>query len=535
MTRQFRQPGCRWVRPVLCLALGMFPLSASSLKAQPAKRLLHNEDETNFFWHSRMAAGKAGEAIDQYVDVMAGAGITVFLCNTNARRTNYRSRVWESYWDGYDFAGPDGQPFLVPMARTDIPGFRKGVDNMLAVHKQGIDFPGRVVERCRHHGISPWITLRMNDCHYNDIPDHPFHGSFWKNNPQLQRKNCSGYFATCLDYAAQEVRDYFKALVAESLERYDIDGLELDFMREPYLFSAGKEAEGASILTGWMREVRKLTKDAAARRGHPVHLGVRVPSRPEVASAMGLDALTWAKEGLIDQLVVTPRWATLEFDMPIQQWRKMLGASKVTLAGGLEVRYQPCPGGPASVVTPELARGAAVLVLSQGADAVYLFNFFQTDLWPRHVYQNTLRSMSSLDSLLKLPRCVGITYRDIAAPGETYQAPLPATGKEVAFSMKLGPIPDSGWHCELLVGLAPPQGAAVPAPAASVNGKPCEVRSETTKDGLRLLSFNVPATALAGAASHQVKLASKDQSALTIHRVEMSLREPNGAGGKALY
>ena len=378
MTRQARQPGCRWVGPILCLTLGMFALSASSLEAQPVKRLLHNEDETNFFWSRQVPEGKAGEVIDQYVDVMAGAGVTVFLCNTNARRTNYRSRVWESYWDGYDPAGPDDQPFLAPMARGDIPGFRKGVDNMLAVHKQGIDFPGRVVQRCRHHGISPWITLRMNDCHYNDIPDHPFHGSFWKKNPQLRRKNCSGYFATCLDYAAPEVRDYFKALVAESLDRYDIDGLELDFMREPYLFSAGKEAEGAPILTGWMREVRKLTAEAAARRGHPVHLGVRVPSRPEVASAMGLDALTWAKEGLIDLLVVTPRWATLEFDMPIQQWRQMLGASKVTLAGGLEVRYQPCPGGPASVVTPELAAGAAVSVLSRGADAVYLFNFFQT-------------------------------------------------------------------------------------------------------------------------------------------------------------
>ena len=78
-------------------------------------------------------------------------------------------------------------------------------------------------------------------------------------------------------------------------------------------------------------------------------------------------------------MVVTPRWATLEFDMPIQQWRQMLGKSKVTLAGGLEVLYQPCPGGPATIVTPELATGAALSVLSGGADAVYLFNYFQDE------------------------------------------------------------------------------------------------------------------------------------------------------------
>jgi len=246
---------------------------------------------------------------------------------------------------------------------------------------------------------------------------------------------------------------------------------------------------------------------------------------------MGLDALTWAREGLIDLLVVTPRWATLEFDMPIQRWRQMLRGSKVTLAGGLEVRYQPCPGGPASVVTPELARGAAVSVLSQGADAVYLFNFFQSNLWSRPVYQNTLKSMVSLDSLLKLPRSVGVTYRDITAPGENYQAPLPATGRELAFSVRLGPIPDNRWPCELLIELATSQDAA--APTASVNGKPCEVRSDTTKDGLHVVSFGVPATALAGADCHQIKLASKDQRAQTIRRVEMSLRAPSGAGDKA--
>ena len=106
-------------------------------------------------------------------------------------------------------------------------------------------------------------------------------------------------------------------------------------------------------------------------------------------------------------------------------------------------------------------------------------------------------------------------------------------GKEVEFSMRLGPIPDDRWPCELLIGLAIPQNAAAPVPAASVNGKPCEVRSDVTKDGLRLVSFGVTATALAGTESHQIKLASKDQRALTIRRVEMSLREPSSEGSKA--
>ncbi len=95
---------------MFCLSL--LALSSVAVAAHPTKRLFHNEDCTNLFCFHQIPAGKAGELIDHYVDVMAQSGVTVFLCNTNARRTNYRSRVWESFWDGYDAAGPDDQPFL---------------------------------------------------------------------------------------------------------------------------------------------------------------------------------------------------------------------------------------------------------------------------------------------------------------------------------------------------------------------------------------------------------------------------------------
>lgn len=538
VTRPLRQSTDYAVSPVLCfvLAISVCCVTAIGAETQPLKGLLYNDDADHFFCFTPpIPAGKAGEVIDRYVDVMADAGVTVYLCGTNYRRTNYRSRVWDSYWDGYDPTGPDDQPFLAALGKGAA-GYRKHIDNMLAVHQQGIDYPARVVRRCRHNGMSPWITLRMNDCHYSDVPAHPFHGRFWRENPQWYRKNCTGYFSTCLDYANREVRDYYRALVVETLDRYDIDGLELDFMREPYLFSVGKEAEGAAILTRWMRDIRKLVEDAAAKRGHPICLGVRVPSRPEVASALGLDAIAWTKEKLIDLLVVTPRWATVEFDMPIQKWRKMLGTSKVTLAGGLEVLYRPSPGTSAAYCSPEMATGAAVLVLSGGADVVYLFNYFQEAQpgWSLPDYQTTLRAMCSLNSLLKQPRRVGITYRDITAPGEQYQAPLPATGDPVVFPIKLGPIPESGWSCDLLIEFAPSQGGSVHVPAVFFDGKSCEVHNdETTQEGLRLISWRVPPTTSAGNDTHEVKVISKGLNNITIQRVEVSVREPRIEGNKA--
>jgi hypothetical protein len=502
----------------LALVLGSLPRCSAAEPSRPGGQLLHNEDETNIFYFNQIPAGKAGEFIDHYVDVMAEAGVTTFLCNTNARRTNYRSRVWDAYWDGYDPAGPDTQPFLAPVPKNDLPAYRKLIGGMLEVHRQGVDYPARVVARCRHDGMSPWITLRMNDCHLNDIPTHPFHGSFWRKNPQFARQNCTGYFATCLDYAHPEVRDFYRSLIVETLDRYDIDGLELDFMREPYLFSAGKEAEGRPILTGWLREMRGLVAGAAARRAHPIRLGVRVPSHPETAFGMGLDAVAWAKDGLIDLLVVTPRWATLEFDMPLPEWRRLLAGSKTMLAGGLEIICRPA-GAPPTAATPELATGAALSVLAGGADAVYLFNYFQDTTWPRPVYQETLRSMTSLESLIARPRAVQITFRDVTAPGEDYRPLVPATGKELVFPLKLGPLPAAPRRCELLIAVA----AAAAAPAASVNGRPCEVCRNTVKEGVRQVSYRVPMAALAGVETHQVKVYSKNQNALTVQQVQMSL------------
>lgn len=498
----------------ICLTIPMSGVSASE------EQLYHNEDCTNFFWYRQFPEGKAGELVDRYVDVIADAGVTTLLVNTNARRTNYKSDVWEAFFDGYDPDGPDDQPFLASVPKENIAAYRKGVGNMLEVHEQGVDYPARMIERCRHHGIACWVTLRMNDCHENHIPDHPFHGTFWKQNPQFARKNAPGYYATCLDYAHAEVRDLYKSLIAETLERYDVDGVELDFMREPYVFSPGEESEGKAVLTEWMREIRQMTEAAAAKRGHPVRLGVRVPSSPETAEGMGLDAVRWAKEGLIDVLVATPRWATLEFAIPIQSWRERLGDAKVTLLGGIEVRYQPMPGGPATIVSPELGAGAAMAVLAQGADAVYLFNYFQDGhpAWTSPVYEKTLKAMRSVESLKELPRRVGVTYRDIVASGESYQPPLPATGTETAFSMVLGSPPSGPWACEVLVECACEKG-----PKVLVNGKECHaVASETAEGGVH--TYEVSPEALSGRTSHEVKVVGTDGRDVTIRKVEMAIR-----------
>lgn len=523
MNSQFLYSEKRSASRIPALTLGLSFIAGATFGAPPAKQLYYNQDSTQFFM-SEIPAGKAGESIDRYVDDVADAGVTVFFCNTNARRTNYRSSVWEAFWDGYDPSGPNDQPFLAPVPAAAAPAYRKCIGNMLKVHQEGVDYPARVIARCRQRKMSPWISLRMNDCHENDVPNHPFHGGFWVKNPQLRRQNCTGYFATCLDFAQREVRDYYMALIKETLERYDVDGLELDFMREPYVFSAGREKEDAPLLTAWLREVRQRTNEAAVKRGRPIQLGVRAPSRPETALGLGLDVVGWANEGLIDLLVVTPRWATLEFGMAVPEWRRRLDKAKVTLVGGLEVLYRPTPGGPAEYISQELAHGAAALVLADGADAVYLFNYFP-DTMPKNVYQNTLRAMTSSASLQEVPRTIGITYRDVVAPGETYQPPLPVKGKEASFTMKLGPEPPRNWHREVVIGFDAEAGAPITSPLVFVDGDPCTFVSQVaTKGGLRLMRFQMPIHPWEQSQTHDIKITSNDDKPFSIQRIEVQIR-----------
>jgi len=413
---------------------------------------------------------------------------------------------------GYDPDGPDDQPFLAGIGtsdNTDVTSWRRLVDGMLALHRQGIDYPARVIARCRHHGIQPWISLRMNDVHCQDLEKHPIHSDFWRTNPQLRRQGYEGTYSRALDYGRPEVRAHSMKLIDETLDRYDIDGLELDFMREPYLFSRGKEEEGRAILTAWLAEVRERTRKAAARRGHPIRLGIRTPSRPEVAVLFGLEPVEWARRGLVDLIVVAPRWATTEFAMPIREWRRLLDGTGVTLLGALEVLVRPYRAADQRGVAPEEAIAAAAQVLHDGADGVYLFNYFPdgsatgnaSGWWSSDVYRDMLRAMAAPAELVKRPRRHVVTFSDVNHPdgnegwGKAGRTQLPATGPEVVLTLPTGPRPPADWQAELTLRLDPVPAkppavlvngaAAVAAVAGAAGGGPAGIRSALPVTSLR--------------------------------------------------
>ena len=485
-------------RALLLLLFTCFITSCCSRHTQSPKLsgLILNYDCTDmFFYHTPDQIN--GQVVDEQIDLFAQAGVTVLMCNTNAQRTNYNSAAFESFWSGYDPHGPDDQPFLFDMAPQSRANYRKMVESMLALNQQGVDYPARVIARCRHNKISPWISLRMNDIHNNDELQHPIHSSFWKNHHDCWRVSDRriDYYDRALDYGHESVRNRYLGLIRETLQRYDIDGLELDFMREPFLFKPGHELAGSKILNEWLAQVHEQVTQAGKKRGHAIRLGVRVPANPITGQNLGLDAVLWAQNGWIDLLVATPRWATMDTRMPLQEWKKLLAPYPVTLAGGLEIREQAYPDGPARITDPETAAGAAVSVLSSGADVVYLFNYFSTlantiPAWSTEAYVKTLGAMSSLAELDRLPqRRHMVTFRDVFAPGEATDYPLPATGKRLSFRIQTGPKP-AGRRTLAVLGVS---SAGHEKIELRVNSEPAFLQKQTGD----LFVFSVPEAALA--------------------------------------
>ncbi|OPZ88182.1 MAG: hypothetical protein BWY76_00078 [bacterium ADurb.Bin429] len=438
-----------------------------------------NEDNSHYF------ASRAGQALDReavasWVDQYADTQVRELLLCPNAMRASYASAVREPIWHGYDPDGPDDQPLFASLPPAGRAGARRWVHTAWQLAHDGIDPYAVWIERARQHYLSPWMTMRMNDLHGVDDDANFMHSEFWRAHPEYRRVpyRFAGWTDRALDYGREEVRDHAMRFIRELAECYDFDGLELDWMRFGYHFRPGYEAEGAELLTAFTAEVRKLLDGWEHTRGHRIFLGARVPSRPMTALRLGMDAVAWARKGIVDWLVVTPFWATCETDMPIELWRTLLDGTGVTLCAGLEVLLRPYPGYPAHPCNAlETVRGAAAAMLDRGADRVYLFNYMDGETAMANVeedYGALLREVGDLKTLKDKPRRHVVTFADTWAPGEAEGYLLPSAmsaGSWKTFRLPTGPAPSGA--SEVILGIQDGLALAYDSLEVRVNGAPC--------------------------------------------------------------
>ena len=450
-------------------------ITGSAMHASSAETegngLIINEDNSHFFT-SRTPDDMAMAGLHAFVDQYAGTSVSqLFLC-PNAMRASYKSAVWDAIWE----LGAQEMPEEIGQL---------WMNNARLLHDRGLDPYAIWIARCREKGISPWLSMRMNDLHdVTDIKSY-MHSTFWVNHPEYWRVpgSASGsWIDRALDYAIPEVREHHMAFIRELLERYDPDGLELDWMRFGYHFKPGHETEGCVILTQFMRDVRALTKEWSVKRGHDIKLGARVPAVPDAAIGLGMDGVTWAREGLIDMLVPTPFWTSSDFDIPIEQWRERIGSTTVyvLLAAGLEFNLRAHPGGKPVANNLESVRGFAAAELHRGADQIYLFNYMDSQTIPvtKKEYRTLIEDGLDMNTVTLLPRRHVQCFHDTVPSGVSNGAILPAMGHAGALlNLYIGPAPKKG-KAVFLAGLAAQDGVADATFNVTVNSEVCTSASD---------------------------------------------------------
>lgn len=465
----------------LCVPLTLL-LCGGATRSAPGKpegdkpMFIINEDNSHFFGSRRPEQmNRAGllAFVDQYAD---SAVTHLFLC-PNAMRASFRSRSREAIWD---VTGKESMP------KPNQPGGR-WPHNARLLFERGLDPYAVWIDRCRAKGISPWLSMRMNDIHGVNHMDSFMHSSFWRNHPEYWRVpngSAAPWQNRALNYAEPEVRKYEMAFARELLERYDPDGLELDWMRFGWHFPPGKARENAPVLTEFVRDVRRLTEEWGKKRGHRIALAVRVPAHPDAALGLGMDAVEWGKQGVVDLIVPCPFWTSSDFDIPVELWKQRLtdvAPKEVTIAPGLEFNARPWPAAAAVPNTLESIYGFAAQEWRRGADGIYLFNWMDSQTRPvsSAAYRVLIEKGVGKGVVDHAVRRVPVCFRDTVPPGFPNHVRLPVPGKKGGrFDIDIGPRPTAGtaW---LICGLSGVQKVKSAVVEATVNKQPAPYVSDT--------------------------------------------------------
>ncbi len=344
----------------------------------------------------------------------------------------------------------------------------------------GIEPWGVWIKRCKERGYEAWLSIRMNDAHDTDyeecLKDEFAFRAKWKD---YAIGDSYGYYWKCLDYSYPEVRERFLGYIGEQLALYDVDALELDFMREIYCFDYLNNPNCAEIMTSFMREVRKLTDAAGEKRGHKIKVSARLAREIDQCLIWGFDVDSWVKEGLVDHITVTPRWSSSDSDMPISEWVSRFPS--IEIAAGVEtlLRWEDlhrsddsCPH-----LDGDSVNGLAANYFSQGAEQINLYNYFTLPADGEILGEMMLRTADILsrcgdmETVLSSARRHIVMYQDIAPEGCTRYKPLPlnAEGEEKTVTVQTGAVP-TGKTAYLVLGFAEGSPDSV---KIFVNGVPC--------------------------------------------------------------
>ncbi len=351
---------------------------ADQATAQRAARTVFNDDAQVLI---EAPAKGATRFVQQWLDreIEAVQFSTFVFLTTTPDICTYDTKVGETYGDRF---GPDYRGRLA----AGIRGLRS----------EGTDALEVVTKHMHRRGKEVLAAIRMSDTHHREISrESPLCSLFAVNHREFvikqpdQRTN-----ETALDYSYPEVRAHRLAIMKEVVEEYDVDGLELNFVRWAKHFPRDQGREKAAIMTRYIGQIHAVMASAAEQRGRrKLTLGVRVPESISACWRAGVDLETWVKRGWIDYVVIST-WNNTDPNLPVNEFTRFTrpaGVDTIVVMGNMIGSIYDGPprildrpiamsakhkkeSYQAMLLTAPEARAAAANYYAAGADSISFWN-----------------------------------------------------------------------------------------------------------------------------------------------------------------
>ena len=228
---------------------------------------------------------------------------------------------------------------------------------------------------------------------------------------------------SCLDFKHAEVRDERLALIQETVNRYPIDGFELQLNYQASYFHPSEIADGRAIMTDWIRRVRDLLDESGPHR----ELVVRIPADIDACYSVGLDVRRWIADGLVD-VVAGETFGGPELLNHTSNLRPLVEAAEGAATRVHAALHALVDSDRLHQATNEMLRAAASNYWAQGVDGLYLAYWF--GYWPyKAPFYEILREiphadiMAPKDKTYYIPTMTGRYPEPRLEPGLTMQLP----------------------------------------------------------------------------------------------------------------
>lgn len=338
---------------------------------KPGYKVIYNQDATEVFTRKKHIKPKD---LEEMIDEVADGGADVMLLNPNCQRVNYPSKVWQTFWEVL-CQTDSRRKFFGSWPDTEIAKRRPGLIQMKRLAEQGCNYLTHTLQYCRVRGITPGVSVRMNDMHDAPLAKSPMFSRFYVEHPEMHISNpkkCLDWGMKGLNYEHKAVRLHYLSLIRELVTDYDFDVMELDFLRFQHYFPRGNFSEHCDIMTDFIGEVRKILIST----GRHITLIPRVAATPAAAQELGFDVVAWTRKGIVDAITIGS-FLNTGWNMQVAAFRSLVGNNVGIYAStDYYADMRKWLSSRALPLNAELIRGFASGYLATGADGICFFNFF---------------------------------------------------------------------------------------------------------------------------------------------------------------